>query len=601
MTAISAAFRLPALMQRTTSAIGSAFRAGLVTTGLLAVMVSAAASEEDGFQQQLELAIELNLTAPWQESQAILDRIEAQLDQATPDQFATFQLLRIRNLALAGKFVEGLELTRDLLQQSIPEEHQLAALARGANLGLLGRRFEEAFHHLYQGLMLEPEVNDPELTTYIYSMAAEVFRTVGKVDQAIEYAQHSVSVAREHALERPACVAKLRLAIAYRAGDHFSEAMEHFDMALSQCRQANDPIFIAIAETGRGHVLQRKGQLDEAERVLERALEQHRQNGYRSGEFETLLFLAHLYQKTDRDQRAEAILADLIDEFTNAERWDLLATTHKVLGKITSGRGDHARALEHVLGEINARERFLDVERTLKLAYLEIEFETLHRNQQLSLLHQQRRVSKLQEQTRVQQRRLNAMAYASGGFLTVILLLLLIRARRERRHFQRLSGLDSLTGLSNHTRFFDAARQMVQEAERNGLGLVMAIGDIDHFKQVNDTHGHLAGDEALRKVGRALSDLFTESAQVGRIGGEEFALCLSGKSIDETNRLLEELRGKLRQIDYGGEGRPLTISFGLARLQPDESLGRLRQRADEALYQAKSAGRDIVIVAAPDQ
>ena len=573
----------------------------LLTSSLLGLTVMVAASGGDDFQSQLELAAELNLTAPWQESQAILDQIEPALDQATPDQFATFHLLKTRNLALAGHYVEGLELTRQLLEHPIPSEHRLSALIRGANLGLELRRFEDAFDYLYQSLVLEPEVDHPEQTTYVYSLAAEIFRTVGKVDRSRDYAHRSVEVAREHDHVRAECVARMHLAAAYQAADHLTAAREHFRSALERCRQANDPVFVAIAEFGLGDTLRRKGRLDEAEAHLNRAQAQHRGSGYRSGEAETLVSLAKLYRATDRSRRAEEILADLIDQFADAERWDFLETTHHLLGRIASEHGDYVQALEHTLKQIDAREHFLDVQRAHQLAYLEIEFETRFQDQELVLLREQHRLSQLQEQTRTQQRRLHTLAYASGGLLTVCLILLLVHTHRDRRHYQRLSGLDSLTGLNNHTRFFDTAHRMVQEAERNNTPLVLVMGDIDHFKQVNDAHGHLVGDEALRQVARILREVFGGRGDIGRIGGEEFAVCLPGETINETRQLLEELRRKIRQVDCGVDCQPLTMSFGLTPHQPGESLKRLRQRADEALYRAKNAGRDAVIIAPTGQ
>lgn len=572
----------------------------LLTASLLGFTVLTAASEEELLQRQLDHAARLNLTAPWPESQAILDQIEPQLDQATPDQFAAFQLLQIRNLALAGNLADGLELTRQLLEYPIPPEQRLSALARGANLGVVARRFEEAFDYLYQSLEIEPEVGQPELTTYVYSMAADIFRTVGKVDRAIDYAQRSVEVAREHGHVRAECVARMRLSAAYRAADRLSEAQKHYRKTLDQCRLADDPIYFGIAEYGLGDTLQRKGRLAEAEQHITNALAQHSKNGFASGEAETRLALAQLYLSTDRTQQGADILAELTSEFTNSGRWDYLAITHQLLGEIASERGDYAEALHHALEQIDARERFLDVERARQLAYLEIEFETRFKEQELALLREQQRVSELQEQTRLQQRRLHTMAYASGGFLTLILILLLIHARRERRHYQRLSHLDSLTGLSNHTRFFDTARLMVREARNNGTALVLIMGDIDHFKQVNDVHGHLVGDEALRQVAKALKETFADRGLVGRIGGEEFAACLTNEGLDDAQRALETLRGRLRAVDYGDNGRALTMSFGLARLQPGERLERLRQRADLALYQAKNAGRDTIVLAAED-
>ncbi len=562
----------------------------------MAILTAAVAGDE--FQRQLDLAAELNLTAPWPESQAILDELEPQLDEATPDQFATFQLLKIRNLALAGNVNKGLDLTRQLLEQPIAPEYRLDALARGANLSVLARRFEEAFEYLQAGLELQTEVDDPELTSYVYSMAADIFRNVGEIERAIDHGHRAVTVAADHGQVRAECVARMRLSAAYRAGNYLPEALEHYRATLDQCQMAEDPVFYAIAEFGLGDTLRLKDRLEEAETHLKQALEQHRENGFTSGAAETRLSLAHLYHSTDRADEAWEILLDLTGTLTELSRWDFLAEAHRLLGEIASTRGDYAQAFGHALDQIEARERFLDAERARQLAYLEVQFETRIKDQELALLREQSRVSELQEQTHAQQRRLHALAYASGGFLTVVLILLLIHAVRERRHYQRLSRLDSLTRLSNHTRFFDSARLLINEAHSNDTDLVLILGDIDHFKLVNDVHGHLVGDVALRQVARLLKDTFASRGLIGRIGGEEFGVCLTDETIEGVRQSLKTLRRRLRAVDYGVDGRVLTMSFGIAQLRPGESLGSLRQRADLALYKAKSAGRDTVMVAA---
>ena len=570
---------------------------GLLAGSLLGLATLTAVADPDDFQRQLDLASELNLTAPFQESQAILDRIEPQLDDATPDQYATFRLLQIRNLALAGSADQALDLNEQLLERSMPSKHRLRALALGANLGVLSRRFEESFQYLKKSLEFEPEVNEPELTTYVYSMAADIFRSIGDIERAIDYGHHAVNVAADHAQTRAECVARMRLSAAYRAGDYLPEALEHYRAALEQCRTADDPVYYAIVEFGLGDTLRRKGHLPEAESHLDQALERHRENDFRTGEAETKLALARVYLSTDRTETAREILSGLTDRFTELGRWDLLADSHQLLGEIASAAGNHALAFDHALEQIEARERFLDLERARQLAYREVEFETLIKEQELALLREQQRVSDLQQETQMQQRRLHVMAYASGGFLTLVLVLLLIHAVRERRHYQRLSRLDSLTGLSNHTRFFDLARLMVNEANSNETSLVLIMGDIDHFKQVNDVHGHHIGDEALRQVARVMKDSFANRGLVGRIGGEEFAVCMANETLQGVQAPLESLRRKLRSVDYGVDGRKLTMSFGLAQLLPAERLGSLRQRADLALYEAKKAGRDTVVVA----
>jgi diguanylate cyclase (GGDEF)-like protein len=246
---------------------------------------------------------------------------------------------------------------------------------------------------------------------------------------------------------------------------------------------------------------------------------------------------------------------------------------------------------------LDARHRLLDQDRARQLAHLQVVFDTRSKQQELALLQEEHRAAELESQSRSAGRRLRWLASGVAALALVALLLVLAHVLRGRHHFRRLSRLDSLTRLANHTRFFEAAADLVRQSHGSESPVTLIIGDIDHFKLVNDRFGHIAGDRTLKAVARALRAGCPEDALIGRIGGEEFAVCLPDSSTESIERLLVEWRRALSRIDCGGDDWPLTMSFGVARAGPAESLAALRLRADEALYRAKRSGRDQVVFA----
>lgn len=159
---------------------------------------------------------------------------------------------------------------------------------------------------------------------------------------------------------------------------------------------------------------------------------------------------------------------------------------------------------------------------------------------------------------------------------------------------------DALTGLYNTRYFWQRFGDERAFAERHGRPLALLIGDIDLFKKVNDTWGHVAGDRVLAEVARALMDLRRRGDTVARIGGEEFGVILPETDLAEAVRVAERLReavGALR-FDAGFRGDPygVTMSFGAAAMGADERLTpeALYDRADTAMYAAKRAGRNRV-------
>ena len=157
---------------------------------------------------------------------------------------------------------------------------------------------------------------------------------------------------------------------------------------------------------------------------------------------------------------------------------------------------------------------------------------------------------------------------------------------------------DFLTGLANKRATEDTLRRMVAQANRSLSPLAAIMVDLDHFKKVNDLHGHGVGDEALAAVGAALADSIRASDYAGRYGGEEFLLLLPDTGSDDAAHVAEKVRLAIAAISIPALQGPLTASFGVAALPADsgDASGLLRQ-ADRALYQAKAEGRNRVVQA----
>jgi diguanylate cyclase len=160
---------------------------------------------------------------------------------------------------------------------------------------------------------------------------------------------------------------------------------------------------------------------------------------------------------------------------------------------------------------------------------------------------------------------------------------------------------DPLTGLPNRRALEQALARAVETARRTDAALAVAFCDIDHFKRINDVHGHSVGDRVLRLVGDALADEADESTFVGRQGGEEFVLLFEGQSVIDAGARVDAVREALgrrflRSRADGAAIGTVTFSAGVAGLSGDESGEDLLHRADLALYRAKESGRNQVMI-----
>lgn len=180
-------------------------------------------------------------------------------------------------------------------------------------------------------------------------------------------------------------------------------------------------------------------------------------------------------------------------------------------------------------------------------------------------------------------------------FLSVLVLVihasLLGQVRARQTELERLSSTDSLTGLSTRAVFFRALEQELARSRRHGQPLAVLMIDADHFKAINDTHGHTVGDEVLRAFGEKIRAALRVEDLAARYGGEELAVLLPHTSLEQVRTVGERLLMVARTIPVAG--RPtFTVSIGAAMLAPGESGDVLVARADAALYASKSAGRN---------
>jgi diguanylate cyclase (GGDEF)-like protein len=157
---------------------------------------------------------------------------------------------------------------------------------------------------------------------------------------------------------------------------------------------------------------------------------------------------------------------------------------------------------------------------------------------------------------------------------------------------------DPLTGLANRRAFREAAQRRLQQSETRPADCI-ALFDIDHFKRVNDRHGHDAGDEVLRVFARIAANAVRVGDLIARLGGEEFAVIFPSTSIDLALRICERLRAEVAKarIRVGDAPIQVTVSGGVAILGP-EGLDHALKKADQALYHAKDGGRDQLALAA---
>lgn len=169
------------------------------------------------------------------------------------------------------------------------------------------------------------------------------------------------------------------------------------------------------------------------------------------------------------------------------------------------------------------------------------------------------------------------------------------QVKRSEQILQHQAFHDSLTGLTNRALFNDRLTHTIHQAERNDLMFALLFLDLDGFKQVNDTLGHLAGDELLKAVSDRMKDCIRKTDTLARLGGDEFSVILSHiKEREDAALVAEKLLQSLRPLfEYKGKTISITVSIGIAIFPFDSTSAEdLLKAADEAMYSAKSSGKN---------
>ena len=174
--------------------------------------------------------------------------------------------------------------------------------------------------------------------------------------------------------------------------------------------------------------------------------------------------------------------------------------------------------------------------------------------------------------------------------------------QKANEELQRLAVLDGLTQIANRMRFDDHLSQEWRRARRDGSSLALIIGDIDYFKQYNDTYGHIKGDETLYAVAQAIKAVLKRPMDmVARYGGEEFAIVLPNTHLSGAMQVVSEVKASIEALAIGHKAsrvkKQITLSYGVAATVPNakNSARDLVRKADQALYKAKRTGRNRIV------
>src|SRR6185436_18988434 len=295
-------------------------------------------------------------------------------------------------------------------------------------------------------------------------------------------------------------------------------------------------------------------------------------------------------------------LEEALAVFRKADSLTELRATYAEQASVLADMGNWRDAYDHLAKAKETAERQFRNQIDQRFTTLKVEFDTASKEKENVLLL---RENEANQKALKQERRARSLQATVIGLIVVLAALLATLAIyqwRTKRRMHTLAMTDELTGVPNRRALLTRLAPLVEAP--SGRTHAMLITDIDHFKSINDQHGHPEGDEALKLVAARLRAEVREPAFIGRLGGEEFAVVVPDSDAEAARQLAERFRESVMSIDTRRwlADRRLTVSIGVTVSRAaGDTPSHMLQRADAALYEAKRSGRNCVKQQLPAQ
>lgn len=485
----------------------------------------------------------------------------------------------------AAQFAEGAQ-DGEMLADALYQRGYIRALLGQYAEGLVDQRRALA---LYEKLKLRSRAR-----TAVNGIAI-LYNRMGDYAQAKHYYLQSLKGHIAEGARREQAVTLHNLGRAHENLGEWSEARQAFEQSLAINNELGYPRGSAYAHRGLASVCNALGDARCADAELDKAEADAKAAPDARLQAQIQLQRGITLRLQKRYPESIAVLQNAADTFARGESLAELRDSYRALAASYAESGDWRAAYERLVEFKNTSDSLLLRQLDQRFATLKVEFDTASKDQENALLTREKAVA---ERALAQERtvgRLQAAVIALASVLTLILAALLLRHRRTSRHMEALAHTDELTGLPNRRDILNRLGNLLRASEPQACAVLIA--DLDHFKPINDQFGHLIGDEILRAVALALNATVRAPACVGRIGGEEFLILLPDTALSDAILVAERLREQIQAIDATRwfADRRITASFGLTTAVAGDSVSTMLRRADEALYEAKDAGRNRVI------
>ena len=506
-----------------------------------------------------------------------------------------YTLLKGYESTLSGDYNHALKTIDPLVSSGDDSVFSFRARVLAVNLYILSRDYLKAFIMLGNINEQLDNINDEVAKTQAIANIAMLYNEIERYDISLFYTERFM---QSSVAAKMACRVQVHRMLSLLRLEKTATFLNDVDGALADCQRSNEKIPELIIQHYKMQAIAEQGRYDDVITVFNANKTAVQQTGYPILIAGVWTEAAKSYLNSGMLNEAEQLAYQALKQIDHIDVSLAHVELYSLLAELEKRQGDYQTALAFFEQLAVLQKQYTNNKISQQLAYHQAEGELAIKNQRIALLDKDNEVLALQRDLYEQEARQNQLMVLVLAVILILASALAYRGMTGRRRFKKIAEYDQLTGVSNRYHFNNQAQIALEYCDKNAKPAALILFDLDHFKQINDAHGHAAGDWALQAVVKTCRNFMRNNDVFGRIGGEEFAVLLPGCQSDKAALLAEICRDAIASIDCSDSGFdfPLSASFGVSGSDTSGySLKQLLADADNAMYQAKAAGRDTVI------
>ena len=560
-------------------------------------------SEPNHITAEINRLEELRLSDPGEFSKGV-DELSEYTSKMSGYQHCHYQFLRGYQKAFKGLSAEAVDLMESVVDECDDLRAKIRLNALIANISAIGGDYEKASSYIDQAINNAEQTSDEGSKGIAYSGASMVYNILNQHDLSAEYSEllFDIDSSSENRC-RLTFTKNLKLINIDNKLPPFNEVHS----AAETCKAEGHLVLSLslILDYVKERLADENWDLNdlvELTEVLDGIQSDILNSPYKNLQASFTATQAKLYLLNNDYTKAKEFALRAVSLNSGLGTTEQLIIALGVLEKVAEKRGGFEDAYHYLKQKNSAELKIYDQSKSKQLAFMTVKHANLAKEFEIEQLNQQKAVLELEKKLAKQEANNQRLVILLILTLLALVLLWLFKIKKRHDYFKGVSEIDHLTKVLTRKAFEEQVHKALDASRAHKDTVNVAIMDLDHFKQVNDTHGHLIGDWVLKNVVYVIKEMMEANMMIARLGGEEFCVVMHGVPADVMMAKVEKMRQAIADFDCNDSGAELSVTASFGVTSSDVSgynLPMLLTHADVALFEAKNKGRNRVVAFVP--